>query len=338
MLYPTIEPRRHGMLVVGSREKIYWEECGDPSGEPIVFVHGGPGAGCSEVSRRFFNPKKYRVILFDQRGCGRSKSTGETTELSDLTLEHMVQDMECLREHLGINSWILFGGSWGTTLALAYAKLFPKHVKGLLLRGVFTASQVELAWLYQEGGASQIFPQEWTAFSAIHQLEEKLIQGTQEFFTQEIKKEGRHLQTSWKDHLSAYLRVLQSGEKQLESDAAFSWASWEHSIMSVQGLPKLTTDNQYRNRSMALQSCHLFLNDAWLRDEKRWSSFTDIEYLPLLIVQGQYDIVTPMKTAFELHQRWGNSRLLKIQGAGHASSDPELTQALIHALDEWSFN
>jgi len=334
LLYPSIEPTHAGMLKVGTFDQIYWEECGNRLGEPIVFVHGGPGAGCSDVSRRFFNPQKYRAILFDQRGCGRSKST---SDLSELTLKHMVDDLEVLRNHLKIERWILFGGSWGTTLALAYAKSHPTRVGGLLLRGVFTASDSELAWLYQEGGASQIFPQEWSAFAEILNQGKQLtgkVKGIETTLT--TSSDEIRIVESWVDYLSAYLSALQSKDKEIQGKAAFSWANWEHSIMSVTGLPELTPQDNERNRSMAIQSCHLFLNDPWLRGENGWSTFADVEHIPCVIVQGQFDIVTPMKTALALHLGWKNSQLWQVQGAGHASSDRELMQALIKSLDEWT--
>jgi proline iminopeptidase len=334
MLYPSIEANHWGLLEVGVGEQIYWEECGDESGEPIVFVHGGPGAGCSEVSRRFFNPQKYRAILFDQRGAGRSPSK---SELSELTLKHMVEDMELLRKHLEIERWILFGGSWGTTLSLAYAKTHPTHVKGLLLRGVFTASASELSWLYEEGGASQIFPQQWAAFAEIlKQSKESSGNNEKQLPISNKRCAEVRLDTTWKDHLSAYLKALKSEDLDNQRKVAFSWANWEHSIMSILGSPKITKADNERNHTMAIQSCHLFLNDPWLRDEKRWETFAEVEHLPCLIVQGQFDIVTPMKTASVLHQRWKNSRLLQVPGAGHASSDPELMKALINSLDHWS--
>ena len=333
MLYPSIEPFNSGWLEVSPGEKIYWEECGNKAGVPIVFVHGGPGAGCSETSRRLFDPQKFRVVLWDQRACGRSQSLGP---LSDLTLEHLVQDLERVRQHLGIDQWVLFGGSWGTTLSLAYAQIHPQQVSGLLLRGVFTASTSELAWLYQEGGAAQVFPQEWSMFVQILKHDKVGLEKDNKDALG-LPDQGQTLvqEYTWRDFLKAYLAALLSQDLQTQESAAFSWAHWEHSIMSVPGLPKLAPQDMGRNRSMAIQSCHLFLNDPWLRDEKRWASYEDIQHLPCLIVQGQFDIVTPMKTAHALHQKWDNSQLVQVPGAGHASSDPELMQALIKSLDQW---
>ncbi len=333
MLYPRIEPFNSGWLEVSPGEKIYWEECGNSSGVPIVFVHGGPGAGCSETSRRFFDPLKYRVVLWDQRACGRSQSI---SPLHELTLEHMVQDLELLRQHLGINQWLIFGGSWGTTLALAYAKTHTPCVLGLLLRGVFLAGNAELAWLYEKGGASEIFPKEWELFTEILNPQTKAPgKNITETNRASDRNQMSRDRATWREHLSAYLSALQSPDPKIQQNAAFSWAHWEHSIMSVPGLPKLTQEDHERNRDMAIQSCHLFLNDTWLRDENRWMSFDEVQHLPCLIVQGQFDIVTPMRTAYALHQRWENSQLHQIPGAGHASSDPALMLALVKSLEDW---
>lgn len=331
--YPPIEPFNSGMLEVSPGEKIYWEECGDKTGVPIVFIHGGPGAGCSETSRRFFNPQKYRVVLWDQRGCGRSQSHSPLTEL---TLEHLVQDLELLRQHLQIEKWVLFGGSWGTTLGLTYAKIHTQCVSGLLLRGVFMASSSELAWLYQEGGASQLFPQEWSMFTQILDQVDRVAPHPNKEAMRRFDQENQILeQKTWRDYLGSYLNALQSQDLQIQEKASYLWAQWEHSIMSVTGLPKLTQKDNVRNLSMAIQSCHLFLNDPWLRDEKCWESFESLQHLPCWIIQGQFDVVTPMRTAHDLHRKWKNSILLPIAGAGHASSDPALMQALVKSLDLW---
>ena len=319
MFYPSIAPIQTGYLSLGDGHDMYWEECGNPKGQPILFLHGGPGAGCSEMSRRFFNPQKFRVILFDQRGCGRSKCADP---LLGLTLENLVRDIETLRIKLSIERWTLFGGSWGTALALAYASIHAARVQGLILRGVFTSTRAELAWLYQEGGAARIFPKEW----------------------QEFKENASNLHgagfssvdfSDWRSVLQAHLIHLK-GENNTKRDAAsLNWAQWEQSVMSVSGLPRVTQSDVGRSFNMALISCHMFLNDPWLSDESRWIQFDYLLDKPCHIVQGQFDVVTPMHTAFLLHQKLPKSQLTVAREAGHASGDAALAQSLIKTLDEW---
>lgn len=320
MFYPSIAPNQSGYLAVGEGHEIYWEECGHPKGEPIIFLHGGPGAGCSEMSRRFFNPQKFRVILFDQRACGRSKSKDP---LLGLTLENLVRDMESLRIKLGVEQWTLFGGSWGSTLALAYASSYPQLVKGMILRGVFTSTNDELAWLYQEGGASRMFPKEWSEFKA-NTVKLKAMDKPQEvdFFI-------------WRSVLQTHYKALLGQDTRWRDLACLTWAQWEQSVMSLSGLPRLGPSDVERSFNMALISCHLFLHDAWLNEESKWQSFDALKAIPCHIVQGQFDVVTPMHTAFKLHQLLPKSQLTVAREAGHASGDAQLAQALIKTLDAW---
>ena len=319
MFYPSIAPLQAGFLPLGEGHEMYWEECGNAKGLPILFLHGGPGAGCSEMSRRFFNPQKFRVILFDQRGCGRSKCADP---LLGLTLENLVRDIEALRIKLGIEKWTLFGGSWGTTLALAYASLHAHRVQGLILRGVFTSTKAELAWLYQEGGAARVFPKEWQEFKAN---------------TSKLSDPGAIVVdfSDWRSVLKAHLLHLHGKSEAKRDAASLSWAQWEHSVMSVAGLPRVTQSDVDRSFNMALISCHMFLSDPWLSDESRWSQFEYLMDKPCHIVQGQFDLVTPMHTAYALHQSLPKSQLTVAREAGHASGDAALAQALIKTLDEW---
>jgi proline iminopeptidase len=319
MFYPAIAPFQSGLLPLGEGHEMYWEECGHPKGIPIVFLHGGPGAGCSEMSRRFFKPNKFRVILFDQRGCGRSRFKDP---LQGLSLEHLVRDMEALRVHLGIERWALFGGSWGTTLGLAYAARHPERVEGLILRGVFTSTQAELAWLYQEGGAARVFPKEWEEFKSnttrLHAMNGPSV---------DFK--------AWRSVLQAHLQILKGADATQRDASALTWAQWEQAVMSVSGLPRLGQNDVARSFSMAIISCHMFLNDPWLNDESRWQRFDALLDKPCHIVQGQFDVVTPMHTAYGLHQQLPKSQLTVAREAGHASGDAPLAQALIKTLDNW---
>ncbi len=319
MFYPSIAPLQAGFLPLGEGHEMYWEECGNPKGMPILFLHGGPGAGCSEMSRRFFNPQKFRVILFDQRGCGRSKCTDP---LLGLTLDNLVRDIEALRIKLGIDAWALFGGSWGTTLALAYASQHASRLQGLILRGVFTSTSAELAWLYQEGGAARVFPKEWQEFkentSKLNELEGSAVDFS-----------------NWRSVLQAHLLHLQGPIPAKRDAASLTWAQWEQSVMSVSGLPRVSPTEIQRSFNMALISCHMFLKDPWLSDESRWKQFDYIANKPCHIVQGQFDVVTPMHTAYALHKSLPKSLLTVAREAGHASGDAPLAQALIKTLDEW---
>ena len=319
MFYPSISPIQSGYLPVGEGHDMYWEECGNPKGRPILFLHGGPGAGCSEMSRRFFNPQKFRVILFDQRGCGRSKCADP---LLGLSLDNLVRDIEALRIKLGIERWTLFGGSWGTTLALAYASLYASRVQGLILRGVFTSTRAELAWLYQEGGAARVFPKEWQEFKENTSRLNLSGRSSVDFF-------------DWRSVLQAHLIHLKGENYTKRDEASLNWAQWEQSVMSVSGLPRVTQSDVGRSFNMALISCHMFLNDPWLIDESRWTQFDYLLDKPCHIVQGQFDVVTPMHTAFQLHQKLPKSQLTVAREAGHASGDAALAQALIKTLDEW---
>lgn len=339
MLYPPAQPQEHGHLELPHGQRIYWEALGAKNGEPIVMLHGGPGAGCSPMSRRFFDLKKYRVILWDQRGCARSApvhaalSTEQVQAtrgemLRHLSFENMVLDMEALRAHLKIERWSIFGGSWGTTLALGYAQKFPDRVKRMLLRGVFTSTQEEINWLYSDRGAAQMFPLEWKRFH-----------GDLMALAQSMGQNAKPLSTelAWREILSVFYRVFCEGSPGEQERAALAWGQWEQSIMSLEGSGTSAPSDHQRNFEMGLISCHLFLKDPHLLSEQMWSQMHRIESIPCDIVQGQFDAVTPAKTAWRLSQVMKNCRLQLVRQAGHASSDPQLSQALVRVLDEWVF-
>ena len=314
-LYPAIEPHAQGLLDVGQGHQVYWEECGNPEGLPVVFLHGGPGGGCSDYSRRFFNPAVYRVVLFDQRGCGRSVPHACT---QDNFIHHLVGDMELLRNTLFIDRWVLCGGSWGCTLALAYAQQHADRVRGIVMRGVFAARTSEMNWLYQAGGASQVFAKEWAQFASHLDKGHAMGQGT-------------HV-------LNAYEALLQSDDPEQQAQAAAAWCTWEDSLCSVHSsLP--SQPDPLRALAMARISAHMFVHDPALNQAQCWGlgDGKPLSYLAGvagIIVQGQFDMVTPAVTAWQLHQVWLGSQLRMVHTAGHSSSDPALQAALVEALND----
>lgn len=306
--YPAIDTHAHGMLDVGEGHRVYWEVSGNPAGKPVVFVHGGPGAGTSPLQRRFFDPDVYRIVLFDQRGCGRSTPHVATRDPDQHnTTWHLVADMEKLREHLGIERWQLFGGSWGATLALAYAQTHPDRVSEIILRGVFLLRQSELDWLYR-GGAGALFPEKWAAFSA-------------------LVTEG--------DILDGYRRLLADPSRAVEAAAA--WSDWEGSIVAVDANPSLLAGYGEPRFAVAFAklALHYFLHDGWFADEQLIRDAGKLTGIPGRIVQGRYDVVTPPVTAWTLHRAWPDSTLTVLPKAGHAVTDYGVLDALIAATDEF---
>jgi len=303
MLYPSIEPYASGRLAVDSGHEIYWETCGNPQGVPALFLHGGPGGGCSADSRRFFDPSRYRIVLFDQRGCGRSTPEGA---LESNTTAHLIVDIEALREKLSIKRWLLFGGSWGATLALAYAQIHPQRISAMVLRGVFTARNTELDWLYRRG-ASLIFPEHWASFAS-------------------FIPEGERA-----DLVRAYHARLTSGDAVIEAEAARSWCLWEDVLSTL--LPSLTSSNESVLRSLSRIETHYFLHQAFLDQGQLLANAHRLRGIPGIIIQGRHDMVTPPVTAWELHQAWPGSVLKMVPDAGHASSEPGIRRELITATD-----
>ncbi len=307
-LYPSVEPRRTGRLAVSALHEIYWEESGHPDGLPVVALHGGPGGGSSPEMRRFFDPRRYRIIMFDQRGCGRSTPH---SELRENTTWDLVRDIETLRAHLGIKKWVVFGGSWGSTLALAYAAAHRKQVLGLLLRGIFLLTEHEIRWFYQEG-ASNIFPDAFDRYLT------------------PIPESERG------DLLKAFHKRLTGKNAAARAEAAAAWARWEGETLSIQGprqRPPRFDEADFLD-AFARIECHYFVNkgffdaDGWLLDEAK--KFGD---LPGIIVHGRYDVVTPLDSAWKLHKAWPKSQLKIVPDAGHSSLEPGIISELIKASD-----
>jgi proline iminopeptidase len=309
-LYPAIEPFKSGMLDVGDGHQVYWELCGNPIGKPAVFLHGGPGGGCSPEHRRLFNPDKYCVMLFDQRGCGRSTPHAG---LDANTTWHLVADIEKLRSQLGVQKWLVFGGSWGSTLALAYAQKHSDRVSELVVRGIFTVRPEELHWYYQDG-ASWVFPDEWEHFVAPIPLEER------------------------GDLMGAYHRRLTGPDHKAKIEAAVAWSRWEGRTITL--LPDLTVDEVHSDPHFALAFSrienHYFMNKGFLEDQQLLRDAGKLRGIPGVIVQGRYDMACPTKTAWDLHKAWPEAKFQLVNDAGHAFKEPGILDRLIRATDEFS--
>lgn len=324
--YPSVEPYDSGFVQVDGGHSVYWEMCGNPSGKPALFLHGGPGGGCSANNRRLFDPDRYRIILFDQRGCGRSRPHASAEpELRANTTAHLVSDIETLRRTFGIDRWLLLGGSWGATLALAYAQTCPERVSAMVLRGVFTARQSELRWLYRDG-ASSLFPEAWERFNA------------------PIPEAERG------DLVAAYhARLIAGGQGGANSvgsaaglAAARAWCAWEDEIMTR--LPDnragMTPDPQQDDTALlalARIETHYFVNGAFLEEGQLISNAHRMSPIPAVIVQGRDDAVTPPMTAWDLHQAWPQAELQVVPDAGHASSEPGILRRLIAATHAFAY-
>ena len=308
-LFPAIEPYNTGFLKKG-KHKIYYEQCGNPKGKPAIFLHGGPGGGCGSLSRRFFNPKKYRIILFDQRGCGRSKPH---TCLEDNTTWHLIEDIESIREILDIKKWLVFGGSWGSTLAMAYAQKHPKNVSQLVLRGIFMLRQKELQWFYQYG-ASEMYPEAWQGF------------------LKEIPENERD------NLIEAYRKIFYGDDEEKKLSAAKAWSKWEASCSFINYNPDAVKDslNAEFALAFALIENHYFVNKGFLDNENQLLENIDIiRNIPAVIIQGRYDVVCPPTTAYELHSKWPESELVIAPFSGHSAFEKEITHELIKATNKF---
>lgn len=310
-LYPPIETYNQGKLQVSPLHTIYYEESGNPQGKPVIFLHGGPGGGITPLYRQYFDPQKWRIVIFDQRGCGKSTPYAELTEN---TTWDLVEDIEKLRTHLKIDRWVVFGGSWGSTLSLAYSQTYPESCKGLILRGIFMLRRSEIRWFYQEG-ASYIYPDAWQEYLKPIPLEE------------------RH------DLLSAFYRRLTSKDKNIRLEAARAWSVWEASTSKL--IPSEISKQRFGEaefaEAFARIECHYFVNKGFLTTETQLLDNVDrIRHLPGVIVQGRYDVVCPMITAWELHQVWQEAELIVIPDAGHSISEPGILDALIAASDRFA--
>jgi proline iminopeptidase len=312
-MYPPIQPYRTGTLSVDSIHTLYFEECGNQNGTPILFLHGGPGSGCEEKHRQYFDPKAYRIILFDQRGCGRSTPHAE---LKSNTTWNLVEDIERLRKYLNIESWIVFGGSWGSTLALVYAIMHPTSVKALVVRGIFLCRPLDINWFYQ-GGAHLIFPDCW------------------EKYLEPIPEEERG------NMMAAYYKQLQSKDRQIRKRAAIAWTSWEGALLRLKFDPTTfsTFTEAHRADAIARIECHFFVNKGFFPTDN-WilENASKIRHVPIVIIHGRYDVVCPLDNAWQLHKQLPDAKLEIIPDAGHAASEPGIAEALIRATDALAKN
>lgn len=302
-LFPAIEPYRQEWLQVSPVHRIYYEECGNPDGKPLVVLHGGPGSGCTPVQRRFFDPAHYRIILFDQRGCKRSLPLGCTDEN---TTEHLVADIEALRLHLGISRWLVFGGSWGSTLALAYALSHPSPVSELILRGIFLCRPGELDWFLHQ--VRHFFPEAWEQFRSF------------------LPKEERS------DLLASYQQRACSDDTQTALAAATQWSNFEAAIMSLlPGNTAATPADEATVIGRARVQLHYLANGGFVDSSAMLAGIERIRHIPAIIVQGRYDMVCPPVTAFELHYAWPEAQFTIVPDAGHSAMEPGIVQALMNA-------
>ncbi len=306
-LYPGREPFRRHMLEVGDGHTLYVEEVGNPNGIPVVVFHGGPGGGCAPSMRRFFDPDRYRAILFDQRGCGRSRPYAT---VKSNTTWHLVRDIEHIRVTLGINRWIVFGGSWGATLSLVYAQAFPKRVAWIVLRGVFLATKPELDWFYG-GGAGAFWPDLW------------------EKFKEPVPPEEHD------DLIAAYAKRLFSGDKAEEITHAKAWAAWENALAAMDSDGNvLPSPAEYAHAFSRIEN-HYFSNDAFLAPEQQiLPNMSKIAHIPGTIVQGRYDMICPPTSAWSLHKAWPASELKLVARSGHAISEPGISAELVRTMDK----
>jgi proline iminopeptidase len=310
ILYPDIHPFVQHSLEVDAPHTLHLEECGNPSGIPVLFVHGGPGAGCEPYHRRFFDPQRYRIILFDQRGCGRSTPHAS---LEENTTQALVADMEAIREHLKIDKWLLFGGSWGSTLSLVYAETHPERVLGLVVRGIFLCRSQEIEWFYQQG-ASRLFPDYWQEYLA------------------PIPEAERG------DLLQAYHRRLTGEDEMARMAAAKAWSLWEGRTATLK--PSETVIDHFGSPFTALSlariECHYFVNDSFLEPNQILRDASRLQGIPGVIVHGRYDVICPVENAWQLSQAWPEARLKIIGDAGHAASEPGIINALVQATDDFA--
>jgi proline iminopeptidase len=311
--YPPIEPYRTGRLRVTGEHELHFEECGNPAGKPVVFLHGGPGGGTEPNHRRYFDPRAYRVVLFDQRGCG--KSTPHAS-LVDNTTWDLVRDIETLRAHLGIERWQVFGGSWGSTLALAYAQTHPERVTELVLRGIFLIRQQEIDWFYQRG-TSALFPDAW------------------EKYVEPIPESERG------DFVRAYYGRLTSEDPAVRLRAAKAWSIWEGSTSCLSPNRALIDKSAADDFAVAFAriECHYFVHRAWLEPPRDLlGNVSKIRHIPGVIVQGRYDVVCPMESAWALHRAWPEAELRVVPDAGHSASEPGTVHELVEATDRFRSN
>jgi proline iminopeptidase len=310
-LYPPVAPFNSGFLQVSDIHELYFEECGNPAGKPVVFLHGGPGAGSNAAVRRFFDPARYRIVIFDQRGSGRSRPHAS---LEDNTTWHLVADIEELRQHLKINCWQVFGGSWGSTLALAYAQTHPEVVTELVLRGIFMLRPQELQWFYQEG-ASRLFPDYWLDYVAPVPVDER------------------------DDYIAAHYRRLTGDDQAAMAASARAWSVWEgvtsNLLVSEAAVGRFQSDEFAL--ALARIEAHYFVNHGFLKSPNQLLENIDrIRSIPAVIVQGRYDVVCPAETAWELHQAWPEADFRMVPDSGHSAFEPGIVHELVEATDRFA--
>lgn len=306
-LYPPIDPYDQRMLDVGDSHRIYVEQCGNPEGLPVIVLHGGPGGGCSPAMRRYFDPSVYRIILFDQRGCGRSRPHAS---VEANTTWHLVEDIERIRTLFGIDRWYVFGGSWGATLALVYAQTHPERARHLILRGVFTMTQAELDWFYG-GGAGKFWPETW------------------ERFVSPIPEEERD------DLIAAYHRRLFCGDVSAEMRYGRSWSAWENALASIHSSGTSGESPGEYARAFARLENHYFVHGGFLEEDGQILNRMDrIAKIPGIVVQGRYDMICPPSAAWEITAKWPLGELRMVRNAGHALSEPGISAELVRAMDQ----
>lgn len=308
-LFPPIEPYQQGFLEVEAGQRLYYEQSGNPLGQPIVFIHGGPGGGCSPRHRQFFDPHHYRIILFDQRGSGQSLPHAT---LENNTTPHLVSDMEALRTHLSIQKWMLFGGSWGSTLALVYAQTYPQNVDGMILRGIFLCRNQDIDWFYQKG-ASEFYADYWQDFIS------------------PIAQNDRHA------IVQAYYRLLTGDDEVARMRAAESWSIWEGRTSNLKTDPNVVQHfaDPHHALAMARIECHYFIHRAFLRDNQLLEEAYKISHIPTAIVQGRYDMVCPINQAFALKKALPDAKLTICEQSGHSAFEAEISLALVNYTNQF---
>jgi proline iminopeptidase len=310
-LYPAIEPYESGMLDVGDAHLVYWENCGNPNGGPALVLHGGPGSGCTPMHRRWFDPSRYRIVLFDQRGCGRSvpHASDASTDLRVNTTHHLLDDTERLRAHLGIDAWLVLGNSWGSTLALAYAERYPRHVSGLVLAAVGTTRTSEIDWLYH--GVGRFFPEQWARF-----------------------RDGVPAADRDGNLVDAYCRLLAHPDAAVRERAAQQWCDWEDAVVSS---GDSEPNPRYRDPSFRMAFArivtHYFSHAAWLENGELLRNAGALRGIPGVMIHGRLDLGCPLGTAWELAQAWLDGELVVVAAAGHSTGDLGMTDAIVAATD-----
>ncbi|GAB3128022.1 prolyl aminopeptidase [Tsukamurella serpentis] len=324
--YPPIEPYRAELLDVGDGQLLHVEQSGAPDGKPVVFIHGGPGGGTSPDCRRFFDPAAYRIVVFDQRGCGQSKphladpptgvGDGLAQRLAVNTTGHLIADIERIRQHLGIDRWQVFGGSWGSTLGLAYAQAHPERVTELVLRGIFLLRRSELDWYYNDG-ASHVYPDDW------------------EHYLAPLDPADREPSA---DKIAAYHRLLHSTDEAVALAAAKAWSKWERGTSHLINSPEKAADADDPRFAIPFAQIenHYFMNGGFLDEGQLLRDIAAIEHLPAVIVQGRYDVVCPARSAWDLHRAWPSAELVMVPDAGHSAFEPGIRSALIEATDRFA--